>query len=313
MKVSYSRLSTYLGCPYQHYLSYVKRLRQRKVVRPLHFGSDFHALLQHRHSVKDLTKAQTKIGKVWQDLSPQVQEELGVDYLSDLLTVFNDYQHCWAGSEVPIRTEHEFKILVGRVRGEEVYFHGIIDEVYPNNILGEHKTFGYQVPPTFLLTMSPQTNLYAKAHELETGEIPTATRWDYIKSAPSSYPLWLEKSGRFSEAANSKITPMSWERACAERGVTDEGIINKRDLYASNISNYFFRCETPIILEAVESCWSDFKVVVKDIAVRGGVNKVKNVSKDCGWCGFKPICHSELTGGPTEYIIETEFCVREEN
>ena len=312
MKVSYSRLNTYLSCPYKHYLNYVLRLRQRKIVRPLQFGSDFHTLLQHRHNIKNLTKAQADIGKGWQKLPAVVQEELGENYLSDLLTVFNDYQHHWAGTEAPIKTEHEFKILVGRIKGEEVYFHGIIDEVYENTILGEHKTFGYQLPPAFLLLMSPQTNLYAKAHELETGEMPTAIRWDYIKSTPSSYPIWLEKSGRFSEAASTKITPMSWKRACAERGITDEEIIRKGAVYALNISEFFFRCETPIIPESVNSCWNDFKVVVKDIAMRGGVNKVKNVSKDCGWCGYKPICQSELTGGPTDYIIETDFEKKEE-
>ena len=48
MYISYSRVQSYLGCPYSHYLRYVRRLSKKKPERPLYFGTDFHKLLELR-------------------------------------------------------------------------------------------------------------------------------------------------------------------------------------------------------------------------------------------------------------------------
>ena len=71
MKISYSRFSSYLRCPYRHYLGYYECLRAKKPVRPLYFGTDFHKLLELRNDPEKLAEAQKTIGEQYYELKPQ--------------------------------------------------------------------------------------------------------------------------------------------------------------------------------------------------------------------------------------------------
>jgi len=269
-----------------------------------------HTLLQYRIKPKKLIKAKKEIEKVYRALKPREQEELGQNYLSDVFTVFGDYQEVWKGKELPRETEHDFEIPMGKIKGEPVIFKGIIDEVYDSKVLGEHKTFTI-APKMSILAMNTQVCLYAKAHELETGEVLERVRWDYIRSSPALEPLWLPKSNRFSEASNSKITNLSWLRACQSRGITDPLVLAKANNYKPNLSDSFFRCDVELIPEMVDSVWEDFKFVAKDIVNRGKTNKIKRITRDCDWCNFRPICYAEFTGADVDYIKKHDYVYRE--
>lgn len=310
MRISYSRASSYLRCPQQHYFNYIECLSSNKVVRPLSFGSDFHKLLEYRNDKEGFKKAFAVIRETYRDLPMSTQSDLGDNYLEDLKTVFNDYRKTWKGSAVPQETEHEFLIKVGIMNGEPIEFYGFIDEVFEGGILGEHKTFS-SAPNMSTLAMNMQACLYAKAWELETGERLDKVRWDYIKSIPSKYPIWLNKSGRFSEAANQGITPYSWARACKEKGVVDPLILQKGTSYQQNVSNFFFRCDIEFVPSMVESVWTDFKYICREIATKGTKNKVKNITRDCSWCNYQSICYGEFTGADVEYIKKTDFIIKE--
>ena len=192
-------------------------------------------------------------------------------------------------------------------------FVGKIDELYllkhqgvKSIIVGEHKTFSNK-PSMDFLVMNPQKCLYAKAAYFLKGILPDKVKWDYIKSVPASEPIWLDKTKRFSEAASTKITPMSWRRACKERNILDPDILAKGDRYASNISEFFFQVELDIDPAMVETIWDGFMYTAKQIVRFGESNKTKNVTRDCSWCPYRDICYSEMTGGDTEYIIARDF------
>jgi CRISPR/Cas system-associated exonuclease Cas4 (RecB family) len=309
-KISYSRISSYLSCPQRHYFSYVLRLRPKGVERPLWFGGDFHKLLEHRGDSDGLKEARQNIKQAYSELTGRQQEGLGEDYIQDLDTIFGDYLEVWGNEELPIETEHEFLVQIGKYKGLPVYFHGIIDEIYADNSMGEHKTFNF-MPDMSVLAMNMQVCLYSKAWELETGQKLDRVRWDYIKSSPAKQPIWLEKSGRFSEATNAGITPMSWRRACEERGIDSDEELSKADKYSQNISNFFFRCSMAIVPEMVDTVWRSFKQIAKDIVTKGDENQVKNISRDCQWCSYRPICYAEFTGADAEYVKNRDYVQRE--
>lgn len=310
-KVSNSKVNSYLSCPQKHYFSYVEKLRKKGVERPIVFGGDFHKLLELKNKPKAMAKARSRIKEVYNDLNPRQRGDLGETYLEDLDSIFGDYLDTWSDTEQPIETEHEFLIPIGKLSGEIVYFHGKIDEIYDDQSIGEHKTFNKQ-PDMAILAMNTQVCLYAKAYELETGNKLDSVRWDYIKSKPATKPIWLDKSGRFSEATNSNITRLSWLRACREKGIEDESILNKANLYKHNISNFFFRVRLQIVPQMVETVWRDFKSVCKDIVQRGQTNKTKNITRDCTWCDYRPICYAEFTGADVNYIKSTDYIIKEE-
>jgi hypothetical protein len=251
-----------------------------------------------------------EVQEAYNDLSGKARSELGDDYIQELDEVFSDYLVVWEDAELPVETEHEFLIKLGKLNGQDVYFHGLIDEIYDNGDLGEHKTFTTQ-PDMSILAMNMQSILYAKARQLETGLIPGAIRWDYIRSSPAKRPVWLESSKRFSDAANSKVTHLSWLRACAERGIVDPVVLAKADRFEPNASNFFFKVSTSIVPQMVDTAWRGFKSVCKDITLRGDTNNVKNISRDCAWCNYRPICYAEFTGADVEYVKKTDFVEKE--
>lgn len=309
MYISYSRFSLYLRCPYAHNLRYNERLSGKAPARPLHFGSNFHKLLEVRNNKKRVKQEWQRMRDDFYSMPSSWQAELGENYPDDLKTIFTDYMAMWKDTPLPDETERDFKLTVGKQNGEDIVFVGVIDELYktPEGLdIGEHKTFS--TPPNMnTLVMNTQKSLYAKATEMIWGKLPKKIRWDYIKSSPAKYPIWLEKSGRFSNAASKDITPKSWERACKEKGITDPEILKQGKAYAGNENNYFFRVEQDIYPEMVEDVFNGFVYTCKDIVNRGEENLVKNITKDCSWCEYRDICMAELSGGDREYVINEKF------
>ena len=308
IKVSYSRVSCYLDCPQKHHFRYKQRLRAKKIVRPLTFGKDFHTLLQYRDKTAEIIDS---IADTYYEMPPQAQADLGDTYLDDIQEIYQDYSKVWKNATLPKETEHEFLILMAKHKGEPIYFHGIIDEVYEDNSLGEHKTFS-TMPNMSLLAMNLQVCLYAKAWQKESGVTPSRIHWDYIKSTPAKQPVWLEKSQRLSEAQNSNITPMSWLRACKEHKITDKAVLQKSKLFTPNISNFFFRCDIEIVPNMIETAWDSFKQITRDIITRGGDNQAKNISRNCSFCEYQPICYAQFTGADVQYVIDTDYTIKEE-
>lgn len=315
MHISYSRFSQYLRCPYAHYLRYVERLTGNTPARPLHFGSDFHKLLEVRKDKAQVKKEWKRMRDEFYEMPASWQQELGENYPEDLKAIFSDYMAKWKDAPLPTATEQSFSLPLGSENGEVIDFVGVIDELYilenKDIEIGEHKTFN--IPPNMnTLVMNAQKCLYCRATEMIWGKLPKKVRWDYIKSSPAKYPVWLEKSKRFSSATSKDITPRSWARACKERGITDPEILAQGKAYEGNVNNFFFRVEQDVFPEMVEDVFNSFVYTCRDIINRGRENRTKNLTRDCSWCEYRDICHAEMSGADREYVISEKYIRREE-
>lgn len=312
--ISYSRVQTYLSCPYAHYLRYVEDIIRKGKSRPLSFGSDFHKLLELRKDKKAVKAAFSNIKESYYNLDSTSQAELGDDYLQSLKDIFIDYMKVYKGATLPNQTETKFEIPIGRYHGETVVFNGIIDELYEQEdglLIGEHKTFSRK-PNLVTVVMNTQKCLYAKAVQLLTGVLPKEVMWDYIKSSPAQAPIWLEKSQRFSESKSNNITEYSWIRACKSKGISDQKILAKgKELYGGNIYNFFFRYKEEYIPDMVEEIFAGFKYTAAEIVKRSEKNKTRHIGQNCSWCEYKDICYAELTGGDAKYVRKRDYKERE--
>lgn len=306
-----------MSCPYGHYLSYEIGVKQKKPVRPLYFGTDFHRLLELRTDKKALTEAKTEIEDTYYNLPPQWQGELGESYLEDLFTIFDDYCDIYKEAPLPNITEKEFEIPMFEYRGEPYVFKGKIDELYKRKSrstgekylkVGEHKTFTRR-PDNNTLVMNTQKSLYAKAVQFLYGKLPKTVIWDYIHSKPAPQPIWLEKSKRFSSAKNQQITPYSWMRACKEHDITDESILSKAEEFRGNVPAFFFRIEQEYDPLMVETVWEGFVFQARLIAKHGHKNKTKNMSRNCSFCGYRDICYAQLTNGDMTHLMERNYTI----
>lgn len=293
-------------------------MEKKRPQRPLYFGTDFHKLLELRNDKEALREAKADIKDAYYSMPASWQQDLGDTYIEDLFTIFKDYRKLYKGTRQPQVTEKEFEIEVGRCRDETIVFVGKIDELYllkhrgvKSITIGEHKTFSTK-PNMDLLVMNPQKCLYAKAAQYLKGVLPDKVKWDYIKSTPAQEPIWLERSGRFSEAASTKITPMSWRRACKSRGVADPETLRKGERYKDNIPEFFFQIELDIDPAMVDRVWEGYLYTATQIIQHGEGNKTQNLTRDCSWCPYRDICYAEMTGGDVEYTIARDFQEREE-
>lgn len=320
MRISYSRESSYLRCPYLHYLRYIEGLESVKPARPLYFGSDFHKLLELRKNPEQVKEEWRKIKDKFYKMPGSWQSELGENYPFDLKIIFQDYQRMWKKTPLPKVTEKSFELNIGYYNNEDIVFVGVIDELYKyidrktdrkSIEIGEHKTFS-RPPNMNTLVMNIQKNLYCKAAQMIWGILPRVVKWDYIRSTPAKSPIWLDKSKRFSTAKSQEITPESWKRACKEKGITDPEILNQGELYKGNESNFFFRVQQDVYPQMVEDVFEGFVYTCKDLIKRGSENKVKNMTKDCSYCTYRNICMAEMSGGDRKYVIEKEFTTREQ-
>lgn len=310
--ISYSRESTYLRCPYAHYLGYVMKLTPKKPARPLKFGTDFHKLLEFRDNKKELSKIIKDVRETYYEMPANWQSELGESYVDDLKSIFTDYMKIYKGSPIPDETEHRFEIPI-KACGKSAIFVGVIDGLYKHEddiTIEEHKTFTRK-PDISTLVMNKQVCLYAKAAHTLWGVFPSKVMWDYIKSTPADEPVWLEKSQRFSAAKNNYITPYSYLRAAKAKGMDKQEALIQANQYKGNIPNYFFRMTLDLIPAMVEKAWDDFVYVAEEIVRNGENNKVMNMTKDCSWCSFYPICYAKMTGGDVNYTIEKDFIEKE--
>lgn len=279
----------------------------------MYFGTDFHKLLELRNNPAALKAAKQDIKDTYYEMPASWQGDLGENYVDDLFTIFKDYQHLYRDARQPQITEQEFEFEVGTYRGEPIIFVGKIDELYllkrqgvKSIVVGEHKTFSNK-PSMDTLVMNPQKCLYAKAAYFFKGILPDRVKWDYIRSTPASEPIWLEKTKRFSEAASNKITPMSWKRACKDRGILDPEVIQKGEKYRGNIPEFFFQVELDIDPDMVDTVWEGYLYTAKQIIRCGAKNKTHNVTRNCSWCTYHDICYAEMTGGDAEYVIAHDF------
>lgn len=281
----------------------------------MYFGTDFHKLLELRGDKKALKQARTEIEDKFYDMRPNWQEDLGGDsYVDDLFTIFKDYCRVYRDAPLPDLTEQKFEIKIGNYKGEPVYFIGYIDELYMLDDdfikIGEHKTFNRK-PSLSTLTLNTQKCLYAKATQFVTGVLPQGVIWDYIKSTPAKSPIWLEKSKRFSTAKNQDVTNYSWLRACKEKGIDDKEVIRQGRAYKGNLPNFYFRVEQDFIPAMVETVWDSFKYTCRQIVKETETNRARNFTRDCEYCSYYAICHSECTGGNTKHLIEREYTIKE--
>lgn len=318
MNISYSRVSSYMSCPYAHYLGYELGVRSAKPQRPLYFGTDFHKLLEVRSDKKALSEAKEAIKDTYYEIPPQWQSELGPDYIEELFSIFSDYCDIYRDAPIPSITEQEFELPMFEFRGEPYLFKGKIDEVYKRKSratgekflkVGEHKTFNRR-PDNNTLVMNIQKNLYAKAVHLLYGILPKSVIWDYIHSKPAPQPVWLERSKRFSEAKSQQITPYSWLRACKEHSITDKKVLARAEEFRGNVPAFFFRVEQEYDPIMVEETWRGFKFQAHLIAKYGHKNKTKNMTRNCSFCQYRDICYTQLTGGNLDHLMERSYEVK---
>lgn len=277
---SFSRVNSYITCPYQHYLRYVEKWFPKKKTRALDVGSAIHECCEYFRK-----------GKI---------DEFDFNIIDEFdLKVWLEYYKKYSR----ILTDYEFIYI------EKVYkckgFIGIIDGLVKNKRTGklwiyEMKTFS-QMPSEFDRIFRPQPYIYYQQLK-NKGINVEGVVWEYIRSDLPKQPTIL-KNGTLSKSLNNNIIPDTIVQVCK---LNDLNINDYNDLIEQskiNIQNFFDVKERYITPEVAEKIFNEFN----SIRLNKKNNKKHMNTLTCKMCPYKDVCLAELTGADSLYILEENY------
>lgn len=277
---SFSKVNSYITCPYQHFLRYKEKWYPKQKSRALSVGSAIHACSE--------AFRKGELDSFNFNMTDEIDLKKWLEYYKKYSRIITDYEFVYI--------EKAFKC-----RG----FIGIIDGLVRNKRTGklwiyEMKTFSV-MPNEFDRIFRPQPYIYYQQLK-NKGINVEGVVWEIVKSDLPKEPVLL-KNGKLSKTLNSYIIPDTVYEACRAYNLDPNDYKELIEQSKCNIQNYFDVKERYITPSVAEAMFDEFKKVRIN-----SNNKHKHInSLTCKMCSYKDICLCELTGGDKDYLLEMNF------
>lgn len=315
LNISQSKIKTWRQCRFAYHQKYVKRLRKKRVARPLMFGRMVHEMIEADANGDDPFELLDRIDLTQGKMFRRELEMYG-DIIADIRVIMTEYFQYWEEKGPLIYSrragrsaEHPFEIEVE----PGIRFKGKIDAVAKSKKLRwltEHKSFT-KMPDETERWRSVQSAVYIRALDMLGWWQVDGTLWDYIRSKPPSVPQIL-KNGGLSRAKKVDTLPSRLRAFIAAQGLKERDYKELIAMAEENRDSYFVRIYSPMKREVVDNTWSDFLDTAREIADKGEVSKPKTVGRHCSWCDFEGLCRAEAQGSDVDFIREREYTVEPE-
>ena len=277
---SFSKVNSYITCPYQHYLRYTEKWYPKKKTRALDVGSAIHECCEYFRK--------GKIEEFNFNMTDEINLRLWFEYYKKYSTILTDFEF--------VHIEKTYKC-----KG----FIGIIDGLVKNKRTGklwiyEMKTFS-QMPNEFDRVFRPQPYIYYQQLKNKGIDVEGVV-WEYVKSDLPKLPTVL-KNGSLSKAMNGNIIPDTIIEACRINSLNVEDYRDLIEQSKINIQNFFDVKSRYITPEVAEKMFDEFKCIRTNKN-----NKKKHMNTlTCKMCCYKDICLAELTGADSQFILEENY------
>jgi len=314
IRLSQSSLRSWRRCRLMFHYKYVEKLSPKSFIRPLHFGSTVHKVLEYRAQGKPMAKAfkymeQEKATLFTADI------DLFEQTMTDAKLIMQAYDEHWKDESLtPVKIggrigEHEF---VHELPGG-IEYEGIIDLVIEGpdgrRWLVEHKSHK-KIPTEDVRMRDLQTLTYHDAAIKSLGVKRLAgSLWDYICSISPSIPELL-KNGTLSKR-RIRTLPSVYRQAIKDHKLKEEHYADKLEELEGKMGEWFKRVFTPINKDAVAQVIEETVTTGREIHRKAGVDKTRSMSRDCSFCAYEKLCHAELFGLDANFIREREFKIKE--
>jgi hypothetical protein len=204
--------------------------------------------------------------------------------------------------------EHSF--LVPLIEEENIYFGGIIDMIVSDSKdrvwLMDHKTHK-TLPKGDLSYLNIQSNLYAWAmNQLKELPNPAGMVWNYIRWKQPSKPQLL-KNGSLSKSSKIDTTWDIYKKAIREAGLDIKDYEDMKEALEGKEEDFYVRHYLPFNKHVQNAIVEDAKSTALEIKYKAGKLKDRNITRDCSWCEFYPLCQAELKGLDTSTILKFDF------
>lgn len=305
-KVSHSKIKVYGRCKYAYHQKYVLKLRKRKKSANLQRGSVLHECIERWNLGRSWTKPYRKFKKEYDSLFSEEKMLLG-DLPQMVFDLMKGYTQHWGEEELDyVSCEQYFKLPLIPGKAEiEGYIDAITQDTKKYKPL-ETKTYK-KLPNLDFLIFNPQSAIYLWASN-QMGFNSDTMIWNIIRAKQPTYPKMTE-GGKLSLAKIDSL-PHVLEREIINLGLNPNTY--RKYIDSANPGSYFIR--KPILMSKyiVKDVMEDLREITKDMMKQGHKLKAKNLTRDCSWCEFQPICQAELLGLDTKYIKEKDYEKRKE-
>lgn len=317
--VHQSSLKTFRRCHKGYFYKYILGLEKKKKGSALVRGSCVHEMIEAKANGKDPWEAFEN----YLDANKPIFTEQDPEYegLADMITtIMEGYFAYYKKDELkPYKVgnqyaEHKFSVPLTK----DVILEGTIDMIVEHPKLGigleDHKTHK-NLPTGDIAYSNIQSALYAWAME-QSDNLPTPKFmvWNYIRWKEPTKPKLL-KSGKMSTSVGD-TTWRVYRKALLEANLNPEDYKDVEEQLKGKESDFYIRQYLPLNKSIIQNVLEDAKSTAKQIQEFtesiDNITPDRNITRDCTWCEFYPLCQAELKGLDSEMIKRCEYKTKEE-
>lgn len=314
VKISHSRLKTWRRCQKAHHYKYYQGLRRVTKKRPLFLGSAVHSLLEGHIERGNWDREMAVLRREYNKLFLEEKAELGnIPVLAEQIVKGYLSYYREDGFTYPVRMRgRRTELPLDFYLTDRIRFIGFID-AYPVDAGGlswleDHKTCK-RIPEEEMRYNDLQLLLYYWALPKVGQPKPDGILWDYLRTKEPTVPEKL-KSGGISKSAKIDTTYDVYldtvEQVLGAEAVPD--YLEFAETLKGNEERFYRRIFLPNPPQImVDTVVEDVIKSASEILEYGPDATVRSMNRDCKMCDFYNLCHSEIRGLDTEYILKTEY------
>ena len=305
MRVSVSKVGTYLRCQMAYKYRYVDSLTRKKAKKALTVGKAIHEGLEQ--GIDNLDMFLMGLSDKYFAMPESFQEELGLDFLENIEHILRNYFFLESEGYIEELNIVELEQRVEATLGKDLEYLGFIDGIVekPDGLyILERKSFS-STPPLTTVLVNTQVHVYNKLFKTKFKGVI----FEWIKSKATGSPRIL-KNGNFSisDQAISSVTPY-----------TCEGVDGLPTPYLErmefNIMKYIHRVEYKFNPYVTDQIYKNYLDVAREIR-RKGASKYPKYFRvlshmTCNMCEFKDLCFAELQGADVNFIKQDMYMPKE--
>lgn len=313
----WSSLKTFRRCQMQYKYSWVEQIEPRKPAPPLIRGTMIGQCLDMIAARKSIKPVLAKFHDEYNNLFRAEQEEYG-DIIGEVERIVTRYKTLYKkdgltylkgkdGNPFEIQVETEFDLP-----GLKIHFTGHIDKLVRDAedrvLILDHKSHK-SIPGQDARYNDLQLLTYVWLLPISGFGKAHGVLWDYLRTKPPTVPETLVRGG-LTKRANLDSDYDTYMQAIVDNNLDPAEYKEVLDRFKLEAGNRFYeRVIVPAPQKAmIDNMVADFKQTIIQIhQVDKSGHYVRNMNKDCSWCGYKELCQAELRGIDSSFIRKSSY------
>ena len=349
LRLSYSAITAFRHCQQQYKYGYIDRLRPRVEAPPLELGTMLHFYLEtyykgirdavapygaHTAAISAMIAKHEPICKLLAQAAMESGATEEAALYADMVhkaNVLSDRYYTTrgehdAGAYQVLYVEEPFEITLS----EGVVIAGVIDKVTRDDLgnisVWEHKSTK-DVPPTSHRLRDLQTLIYAAVAEMLWGLKVESVTWNYLRTKLPEAPKLLkaktkkaQEAGEHGGLSRDKSADTTWheyQKAIEQLGLEEDDYADVRErLLTREMEVWYPRYVLPrvaderILFRDMVSSARHVAKLHQYIERDPNFPVVRNLTRQCDWCGFNKLCTAAITGGYEQHERERWFVIK---